>query len=93
MDTRRPLSSRVGRFCLFCAGLFGVFLFVDSLLLFVTLVALLLVGQPLTPYAGILLFLVIPAAGLLGFGMCWFSYQALHSIGTPASAGRLEPIP
>ncbi len=93
MEARRPLSSRVGRVCLLCAGLFGVFLFVDSLLLFVTLLALLIMGQPLSPYAGILLFLVIPAAGLLGFAMCWFSYQATRSIDAPAPAGRLEPIP
>ncbi len=92
MDTRRPLASRVGRFCLFCTGLFGVFLFVDSLLLFLTLLALLIMGQPLSPYTGILVFLVIPAVGLLGFAMCWFSYQATRSLGAPVSAGRLEPM-
>ncbi len=92
MDTGRPLSSRVGRFCLFCAGLFGVFLFVDSLLLFLTLLALLVMGQPLSPYTGILLFLVIPAAGLLGFGMCWFSYQAARTPEPSVRAGRLEPM-
>ncbi len=90
MHTRRPLSSRVGRFCLFCAGLFGVFLFVDSLLLFMALLALLAMGQPLSPYTGILLFLVIPAAGLLGFAMCWFSYQAAQFVGPPGSAARLQ---
>ncbi len=90
MAIRRPVLPRVGRFCLLSIGRLGVFLFVDSLLLFLTLLALLAMGQPLSPYTGILLFLIIPAAGLLGFAMCWFSYQAGRAPEARADTAALE---
>ncbi len=86
MHSPSSFSRRVGRIFAFLLGLFGVFFVVDSLGVFITLAIVSVTGGQLSPYSGILLFLVVPLGILIGCAMCWMSYLWL------SAPGRAEDV-
>ncbi len=85
MQPPSSFSRRVGRVLAFILGLLGVFLVVDSLGVFITLVIVSITGGQLSPYTGIVLFLIVPICTAIGCGMCWMSYVWLAT--RPAGDG------
>jgi hypothetical protein len=72
-----PSTSGILRFSIACAGVLGLLLAVDALVVFMfLLLAALAGGSPMNPYAGIVAFLVIPALAAIGLGAAWGAYAA-----------------
>lgn len=72
-----PSGSGVIRVAIACAGLLGLLLAIDALVIFMfLLLAALAGGSPMNPYAGLVAFLVIPVLAAIGLGAAWAAYYA-----------------
>jgi hypothetical protein len=88
-----PSGSGVLRFAIACAGLLGLLLAVDALVIFLfLLLAALAGGSPMNPYAGVVAFLVIPALAAIGLGAAWGAYHAWRAT-APAQVSQEVSVP
>ncbi|MBI2221241.1 MAG: hypothetical protein HYU53_08530 [Acidobacteria bacterium] len=86
-----PWWSGMARVMLAGAGLLGLFLAVDALFLVVLLVVNTLIGgDRWNPYAGAFVFVVVPAAIVVGSASAWIAYRLwlLVPRGTPEDVPR-----
>lgn len=70
-----PWWSGMARAVLAGAGLLGLFVALDALFLFVLLVVNTVIGGDLNPYAGLVLFVVVPVAVAVGAASAWIAYR------------------
>jgi hypothetical protein len=82
-----PVRSTGGWFLYAIAALFGIFLFVDAVVLLGFFVLSALTGDPLNPYMGIVMFLILPGIATAGAALCRWGYRHLS---TSAPEARYE---
>lgn len=74
-----PARSTGNWFVYAIVALFGIFLFADAVLLLGFFVLSALTGDPLNPYMGIVLFLILPAIATAGAALTRWGYRHLSA--------------
>ncbi len=84
------LSSGFMRWVVICAGVLGLLLAIDAFAVFLfLLLATVLGGGAPNPYAGIVVYLLLPLLVLIGLGGAWGAYE--YWIASEAHARETEP--
>lgn len=84
--------SGMARLMVAAAGVFGLFLAVDASFLFLLILASSLLGGEIHPYAGLFLFLIVPAAVAVGAGAAWAAWRVWCSMEAPAADARVDSV-
>lgn len=75
MPSQRAWSGLL-RWMVVCGGILGLLLAIDAFAVFLFLMlATVLSGGPPNPYAGLVVYLLLPALVLIGLGAAWGAYE------------------
>ena len=72
----RAFGERLWRAAVIAFGILGAFAAIDAILFFFVLVGAAIVFEP-SPYLGLLMFVALPAAAVVGAAVAWTAYQVL----------------
>jgi drug/metabolite transporter (DMT)-like permease len=73
----RAFGERLWRAAVIAFGMLGAFAAIDAILFFFFLVGAVIVFAPPSPYIGLLMFVALPAAAVVGAAVAWTAYQVL----------------
>jgi hypothetical protein len=76
-NRERAFGERLWRATVVGFGLLGAFAAIDAILFFFFLVGAAIVFEPPSPYIGLLMFVVLPVAAVIGAAVAWTAYQLL----------------
>jgi uncharacterized membrane protein len=76
-NRERAFGERLWRAAVIAFGMLGAFAAIDAILFFFFLVGAVIVFAPPSPYIGLLMFVALPAAAVVGAAVAWTAYQVL----------------
>lgn len=75
-----PWWTRPARVSAAVMGIVGVLIAVNALLVFFFVLANAVISGELNPYAGVLLFVIVPVMAAIGAVMAWGAYQVWRTV-------------
>jgi hypothetical protein len=83
-----PRGPGVGRTLVTILGVLGAFVALDALLAFLALLVIPMFVGSQNPYVGLLLFIVLPVAAVLGAVLAWAAYVVVSARADHVDAGQ-----
>lgn len=87
-NRERSVGARLGRALILIVGVLGALAALDAVLMVLVLLAAAILGDGLNPYIGLLTFVALPLAVVLGGALAWMSYLLVAGRAAQPEADR-----